>query len=159
MKHRIGRAALLAAGLGLGVSAVAQTVDDSVGPSAQSMNLPNDLTVFGKVDPNVRKATAIVNGTIITQTDIEQRLALVLAANGGKVEGEERERLKLQVLRNLIDETLQIQEAKANKIDVTKAEVDESYARISRNFKRSPEQMSAYLTQMSSSDSSLKRQI
>src|SRR3546814_4034929 len=57
---------------------------------------------------NVRKATAIVNGRIITGTDVDQRLALIITANGGKVSDEEKERLRVQVLRNLIDETLQI---------------------------------------------------
>ncbi|GGE72700.1 peptidylprolyl isomerase [Sphingomonas prati] len=158
-RHRVGRAALLAAGLGFGAVALAQTVDDSVGPAVQSMNLPNDLTVFGKVDPNVRKATAIVNGTIITQTDIEQRLALVLAANGGKVEGEERERLKLQVLRNLIDETLQIQEAKARDIVITPPEIQQTYTRVAGNFKRTPATFGAFLREQGSSEASIKRQI
>jgi hypothetical protein len=34
---------------------------------------------------SVRKATAIVNSAIITDTDVDQRLALVLAASGGKI--------------------------------------------------------------------------
>ena len=159
LKWQVGRAALLAAGLGCAAIALAQTVDDSVGPSVQSMNLPNDLTVFGKVDPNVRKATAIVNGTIITQTDIEQRLALVLAANGGKVEGEERERLKLQVLRNLIDETLQIQEAKARDIVITAPEIQQTYTRVAGNFKRTPITFGTFLREQGSSEASIKRQI
>src|SRR3546814_15378946 len=62
------------------------------------------VTIFGKSDPNVRKATAIVNGRIITGTDVDQRLALIITANGGKVSDEEKERLRVQVLRNLIDE-------------------------------------------------------
>ncbi len=32
---------------------------------------------MSKADPNVRKATAIVNGEVITETDVDQRLALV----------------------------------------------------------------------------------
>ena len=35
--------------------------------------------------PSVIKATAIVNGSVITQTDIDQRLALLAIANGGKI--------------------------------------------------------------------------
>ena len=44
-------------------------------------------------------------------------LALILAANENKVSAEEMNRLRQQVLRNLIDETLQIQEAKAAGMD------------------------------------------
>ena len=72
-------------------------------------NIPADVKLLGKMDPNSRHATAKVNGQIITGTDIDQRVALVLAANeGAKISDAELQNLRLQVLRNLIDETLQI---------------------------------------------------
>ena len=123
------------------------------------LNLPKDMTVFGNRDPNVRTATAIVNGTIITQTDIDQRLALVIAANGGRIPDEERERLRLQVLRNLIDETLQIQEAAAQKIEVSKEEVEQTYQRVAANFRKSPPEFAKFLREQGSSEASIKRQI
>ena len=138
---------------------VAQTVDDGGDVASQQLNLPKDVTVFGKSDPNVRKATAIVNGRIITGTDIDQRLALIITANGGKVDAEEKERLRVQVLRNLIDETLQIQEAAANDIKVDPAEVQQSYERVAANFRQSPTQFDAYLREKGSSSASIKRQI
>ncbi|MEH3106763.1 MAG: peptidylprolyl isomerase [Sphingomonas fennica] len=126
---------------------------------ADALDLPKDLTIFGQRDPAVRKATAIVNGTIITDTDIDQRLALVLTANGGKIEGEERERLRLQVLRNLIDETLEIQEAAAQDVKIDPAEIQQTFTRVAGNFKRTPKDFTAYLTSIGSSEASLKRQI
>ena len=39
---------------------------------------------MGSVDPHVRKATAIVNGSIITDTDVDHRLALVMIAMFGR---------------------------------------------------------------------------
>ena len=138
----------------------AQTVSDQTPvPDNTGLNLPSVLTTFGKVDPHLRKATAIVNGDIITGTDIDQRLALIVLANGGRVSPEEKERLRLQVLRNLVDETLQIQEAKANEITITPAEINASYARITERFKRTPATMGAYLREQGSSDRSIKRQI
>jgi peptidyl-prolyl cis-trans isomerase SurA len=140
-------------------SVQAQTVgDDGIAPTT-GLNLPANITTFGKVEPTVRKATAIVNGEIITGTDVDQRLALIVIANGGKIAAEEKERLRLQVLRNLIDETLQIQEAKANKIEITRDEIGQSFARVSQNFKRSPDVMATYLRQQGSSDRSIRRQI
>lgn len=139
--------------------ATAQTVNDNDGVATQQLNLPKDVTVFGKSDPNVRKATAIVNGRIITGTDVDQRLALILTANGGKVSPEEKERLRVQVLRNLIDETLQIQEAAANDIRIDKAEIDQSYERVAANFKQSPAQFDQYLRTQGSAPASIKRQI
>jgi peptidyl-prolyl cis-trans isomerase SurA len=141
----------------LGCAAFAQSEQD--GSSLGGLNIPADIVVFGKNDIAVRKPTAIVNGDIITRTDVEHRLALILAANSGRISPEETERLRTQVLRNLIDETLQIQEARGNKVTITRAEIDESFARIARNFKRTPEQMRDYLTQIGSSENSLKRQI
>ncbi|SEQ53751.1 peptidylprolyl isomerase [Sphingobium sp. YR768] len=138
---------------------LAQTVGDDDGVGAQQLNLPKDVTVFGKSDPNVRKATAIVNGRIITGTDIDQRLALIITANGGKVADDEKERLRVQVLRNLIDETLQIQEAAANDIKIDPAEVNQSYERVASNFRQSPAQFDGYLREKGSSAASIKRQI
>lgn len=143
----------------IGAAAIAQTVDDGVGPSAAALNLPSELTVFGKADPKVRKATAIVNGTIITDTDIDQRLALVVAANGGQIPEDERERLRLQILRNLIDEALQIQEAKGNDITITPQEINQTFNRVSGNFKQDPKAFATYLKQIGSSEASMKRQI
>ena len=109
--------------------------------------------------PSVVKATAIVNGEIITQTDIDQRLALMAIANGGKIPADEIDRLRQQVLRNLIDETLQIQAAKAAEIKVTEADIDKTVARVAANVKQTPEQMADYLKANGSSIRSIRRQI
>ncbi|AMK17231.1 MULTISPECIES: peptidylprolyl isomerase [Sphingobium] len=154
--------ALLLSSILLGSSfshATAQTVGDDDNVATQQLNLPKDVTVFGKADPNVRRATAIVNGRIITGTDVDQRLALIIAANGGNVAAEEKDRLRVQVLRNLIDETLQIQEAAANDIKIDKAEIDQSYERVAANFRQSPAQFDQYLRAQGSAPASIRRQI
>jgi peptidyl-prolyl cis-trans isomerase SurA len=128
--------------------------------SADAFNIPDDISILGPSDPNVRKATAMVNGTIITGTDVDQRVALILAANEGEPSAEELQRLRLQVFRNLIDETLQIQEAKALEMEVTPQEVEESYTRLAaERFNRSVEALDSYLVSVGSSPASLKRQI
>ena len=122
--------------------------------------IPDNVQIFGKNDPNHRRATAVVNGDIITGTDVEQRLALILAANQGKIGAEEMQRLRLQVLRNLIDETLQIQEAKAQDLKVDDDEVESTYERVAQqNFRQEPRALDAYLAKIGSSPASLKRQI
>ncbi|WP_062343708.1 peptidylprolyl isomerase [Novosphingobium sp. CCH12-A3] len=124
------------------------------------LNIPANPTMFGTNDPNVRRATAIINGEIVTGTDVEQRLALIVSANGGKISAEETERLRMQVLRNLIDETLQIQEAKAADVPADDAQVESTYERVAtQNFGQSPEAMEKYLARIGSSAASLKRQI
>jgi peptidyl-prolyl cis-trans isomerase SurA len=134
-------------------------VDEADPAAANDLNLPKDLTLLAPRDPSVRRATAIVNGTIITDTDVDQRLALVLASSNGKVPEDERERLRAQVLSNLIDETLEIQEAAANKITISKAEVDQSYARAASQFKKTPAEFTKMIRGLGSNEASLKRQI
>ncbi|MET0360838.1 MAG: peptidylprolyl isomerase, partial [Sphingobium sp.] len=140
-----------------GVAVHAQSVADDAG--SNQLDIPKDVMVFGKNDPNLRRPTAIINGTVITGTDVDQRLALVILANGGKVTAEERDRLRLQVLRNIIDETLQIQEAAANDIKIDKSEIDQSFARVAGNFKSTPDNFTGYLKSNGSSAASIKRQI
>ncbi len=135
---------------------------DSANPIADrgfnATDLP-DIGVLGDIDPTLRKAQAIVNGDVITDTDIDHRMNLVVAANGGKISDEERPRLRLQVLRNLIDEKLQIQEAASNDIKIDESEVTRSFDRVAQNFKRTPEEFAAFLKQSGSSASSIKAQI
>ena len=127
---------------------------------AGNLALPENPQIFGKIDQNHRSATVIINGEVITGTDVDQRVALVVAASGGKIAPEELERLRLQVLRNLMDETLQIQETKSQDMVVSDDEVDASYVRIARqNFGQDPKALDAYLAKIGSSGNSLKRQI
>jgi peptidyl-prolyl cis-trans isomerase SurA len=158
----VRRTALLLGGLSLLLPpAAAQQVASLQTPSqrqAAALNLP-DLTIMGTVDPNVRKATAIVNGDIITDTDVDHRLGLVLIANGGRIAADEREVLRLQVLRNLIDEKLQIQAAKENKVEISEQEVEQAYNRVAANFRQSREQFEKFLLDGGSSPASIKQQI
>jgi peptidyl-prolyl cis-trans isomerase SurA len=156
-----GRRALMLAGAVLAAGAgAAQTVSDQQVPET-SLNIPANLQIFGKLDPNVRKPTAIVNDSVITGTDVDQRLALTVALNtdAPALSAQDRDRLKLAMLRQLIDETLQIQEAKAAEITVTPAEINQAFDRQSGRFNRTPAQFTAFLRQAGSSDRSMRRLI
>ena len=138
---------------------IAQTAPETVA-SEPNLDIPEGQQLFGKNDPNVRRATAQVNGEIITGTDIDHRLALIVAANDNKLPPEELARFRAQILTNLIDETLQIQEAAANKIEVTEAEVNQYFDRVARqNFNRPANEVEKYLISIGASVTTLKRQI
>ena len=138
---------------------IAQTFGDDGAQEATS-SIPDGQQLFGKNDPNVRRATAQVNGEIITGTDIDHRLALIVAANENKLPPEELARFRAQILTNLIDETLQIQEAAANEIEVTDAEVNQYFNRVAQqNFNRPASEVEKYLISIGSSVATLKRQI
>jgi peptidyl-prolyl cis-trans isomerase SurA len=156
-----------AVALGLASGAVAQETaqppqseqQPSEVNSTQSLRLPQNPQVFGPAMPSIVKATAIVNGNVITQTDIDQRLAFMAIANGGQIPADEVQRLREQVLRNLIDELLQIQAAKTEKIDVKQSEIDKTIERVAQNTKRTPEQLAALLESSGSNIKSMRRQI
>jgi peptidyl-prolyl cis-trans isomerase SurA len=62
-------------------------------------------------------------------------------------------------LRNLIDELLEIQAAKTEKIDVKQSEIDKTIQRVADNTKRTPEQLAAMLDSNGSNIKSMRRQI
>ena len=154
----------VAVGLGLASGALAQELKETVGGqpgvgTTQSLRLPQNPEVFGTAIPSVVKATAIVNGYVITQTDVNQRLQLLAIANGSAIPPDERDRVAEQVLRNLIDETLEVQAAKDDKIDVKKADIDKTVARVAQGVKQTPQQLADYLEKNGSNIKSLRRQI
>src|SRR5947208_1629625 len=113
--------------------------------TAHALKLPQNPQVFGTAMPSVIKATAIVNGDVITQTDVDQRLQLLAIANGGQIPADQLDELRQQVLRNLIDETLEIQSAKADKIEIKGSDIDRTVARVAGNVKQKPEELAKYL--------------
>ena len=148
----------VALGVALATAGAAQDAAPEVNSTA-TLNLPENPQLFGTTLPSVVKATAIVNGEVITQTDIDQRLALLAISNGGSIPANEIDRLRQQVLRNLIDETLQIQAAKAEEIEISDADIDKTVERVAGNVKQTPDQMADYLKSRGSSIRSIRRQI
>ena len=153
------KAASLATLVALITAAASASAQDQAVSSTSGLNLPENPTVFGSSLPSVIKATAIINGEVITQTDVDQRLALLAISNGGEIPANEIDRLRQQVLRNLIDETLQIQAAKSADIKVTDTDIDRAVVRVAGNVKQTPEQMTEYLKARGSSIRSIRRQI
>lgn len=149
------------------VTPVAVSAQDAEAPDAAAaptaglnpLGIPDDFSLLGEANPNVRVATAVVNGTVITGTDVDQRTALIVSASRGSLSEAETARVKMQVLRNLIDETLQVQEAAAQEIEVSSAEINQRYEQLAvQNFGQK-DAMDAYLLSIGSSPASLKRQI
>jgi peptidyl-prolyl cis-trans isomerase SurA len=158
------RALLASAAVLLGVATAAVAQQEAQAPtppvkSTESLHLPENPELFGTSMPSVIKATAIVNGDVITQTDVDQRLALLAISNGGEIPPDQLDTLRQQVLRNLIDETLEIQAARDDKIEVKKGDIDKTVERVASNVKQTPDQLAAYLEAHGSSIATLRRQI
>jgi len=153
-------ACALGAGLFALTATAAPAQTTAVPTSDNPFGLPQNFTIYGADNPNERTATAVVNGFVITGTDIDQRVRLVTATSQGEVSEEELQRLRVQVLRNLIDETLKIQAAEQLEMKVESDAVNETYNQLAaQNFGQNPERMDEYLLSIGSSPAALKRQI
>ncbi len=75
---------------------------------------PNAVT-YGQ---SVERIAAIVNDDVISMFDLRSRLTLVITSSGLSPSRQTKRRLRQQILRTLIDEKLQIQEAKKRNISV-----------------------------------------
>ena len=138
---------------------LAQTVADNEVPTT-SLGIPGNVTLYGDAKANVYRPSATVNGEIITATDIAQRMALIrIANNNAELPPEEEQRLRSQVFSNLIDEKLQIQEARAAEISIDENLINEQFARLALRFKQSPEEFTTYLASKGSSAAAVKQQI
>ena len=155
--HKVSKLFGLTAALGLAIGAPGLQAQAPV--EANPLNLPEQPTMLANPDSNVRRATAVVNGFVITGTDLDQRVALLVNANEREIGPEEMQRVRAQVLRNLIDETLQIQAAEAEEIVIADAEVNQTYARVAAQNGQLPADMAKQLESIGSSEASLKRQI
>ncbi len=73
---------------------------------------------------------AVVNDDVITSTDLNARMAMAFLSSGLPDTPEVRQRLLMQVLHNMIDEHLQLQEAKKLDINVSDDDVDQAMQHI-----------------------------
>lgn len=81
---------------------------------------------------DVLRIAAVVNDDVISFYDLSARMRMVMLSSGLQDTPEMRQRLKDQVLRRLIDEKLQLQEAKRNNISVPQSEIDEALGEIAK---------------------------
>ena len=102
---------------------------------------------------------AIVNDQIISSYDLEQRVRLVMVSSGIPNTPDNVARIRGQVLRALVDEYLQRQEAQRLNISVTQEEMDAALARIAQRSNMTIEQIEKFLQEGGVSRSALEAQI
>lgn len=73
---------------------------------------------------NIQRIAAIVNDDVISILDLQARIDLIIVSSGINPSHKTKQRLKHQVLRTLIDERLQLQEAKKRNISVLKRNIE-----------------------------------
>jgi peptidyl-prolyl cis-trans isomerase SurA len=81
---------------------------------------------------DAQRVAAVVNDDIISVHDLEQRLKLVLLSSNLPDNVETRSRVMPSVIRRLIDERLELQEAEKQKVSVETSEISVALANIER---------------------------
>ena len=76
------------------------------------------------------RIAAVVNDDVISMSDVDDRMKLVLASTNLQNDPRAIQQVRAQVLRALIDEKLELQEAKKETVAVGLAEVSEAFSNI-----------------------------
>ena len=105
------------------------------------------------------RIVAVVNDDAITSSDLDERLRLAITASGLSDSAEMRSRFSREVLRNLIDEKLQLQEAKRLNITVSDAEINEGITRIAKQNNMAADAFLAMLARSGVSKGALQNQL
>jgi peptidyl-prolyl cis-trans isomerase SurA len=102
---------------------------------------------------------AVVNDDVITNTDVKDRMGLVFLSSGLDQDAESIRRVKERVLRNLIDEQLQMQESKHYDIDIENEEIDKAFEKVAGQNQMSATELHAYMRQRGVPEQTLENQI
>jgi peptidyl-prolyl cis-trans isomerase SurA len=113
----------------------------------------------GQEDRPLEGIAAVVNDEVISLSDVEARLRLALLTSGLPPSPENQQRLMPQVVRALIDEALQRQEAARLGVEIDQAAVDEAIGRIAQQNETTADQLRAGIAAQGVSPSTLEDQI
>jgi peptidyl-prolyl cis-trans isomerase SurA len=94
--------------------------------------------------PEMRIA-AVVNDEIVSVLDLSSRMQMVMLSSNIPDTPELRERMGRQVLRSLVDEKLQLQEAKRQNVTVPDSDVETALQRIAQQNNMTKEQLADLL--------------
>jgi peptidyl-prolyl cis-trans isomerase SurA len=109
------------------------TAEPGAGKPGERVNIIAPQTSSG--------VAAIVNDFVISNYDLEQRIALFMATSGVRPTKDNLPQIRAQVLRSLEDEVLELQEAKKHKLTATKVEVDKALQNIAEDNKLTVDQI------------------
>lgn len=131
----------------------------------QALGLASTLTVIGALgeiahaQEDVQRIVAVINDEIVSEYDVNQRLGLIIATTGRLESEEQYQRMRDQVVRSLVDEKLQYQEAREHEIEVDEKEVAQQFGMLAGNNRITSEQFAQSLTQMGTSQDAIMLQL
>jgi peptidyl-prolyl cis-trans isomerase SurA len=91
------------------------------------------------------RIAAVVNDEVISVADVTSRLRMVMMSSNLTDSPETRQRVAAQVLRTIVDEKLQMQEAKRQNVTATDEEINKAVAQIEKQNNMQPGQLDQVL--------------
>ena len=140
----------------LGSSAHAQLDPASINApkaSGSTENIPP--TYYG---PSSAVA-AVVNDTVVTTYDVQQRMKLMIISSGGQVTPDMLGQLQTQAVRDLVQEQLKLLEGTEWEVEVDDSEIDAEIKTIANRGGVTVEDLSARLQQQGVSPETLRQQV
>ncbi|HEX3885234.1 MAG TPA: peptidylprolyl isomerase [Stellaceae bacterium] len=119
------------------VTAAAQTPRRNPSPSQPAATVPGAQ--------NATTIAAVVNDQVISVYDLQSRIRIVLLSSNLPDTPESRQRITNQVLHQLIDEKLELQEAKKKSVTASDTEVENAVKLIEKQNNMKPGQLNAFL--------------
>lgn len=107
----------------------------------------------------VEGIAAVVNDQPITTLDVRDRMRLIISSAGVQPTDEMLTRIQDQAIRGLVDETLQLQQAREFELDVQEAEVDDAIADIAARSGATVEEVEADLARSGIDINTLRQQV
>ena len=108
---------------------------------------------------DVEGIAAIVNDKVISLFDVDQRVDLFFATSGIAKSPEMTERLRAQVLRSLVDEKLQLEEANRVEISIPDKDVEDRMKTLATEGKMTLEGIKKFLAEKNIETQSLEQQL
>lgn len=108
---------------------------------------------------DVEGIAAVVNDQVISLYDVDQRVDLFFASSGIEKSPEMTERMRQQVLRALIDEKLQLQEAKRVEIEIENTEIEERMELLAKQDDRTLDGIKTFLKDKAIEEETMEAQI
>ena len=102
---------------------------------------------------------AIVNDTVITTYDVEQRLKLMILSSGGRINPQLLPQMQDRAVRDLVEEQLKLQEAKKFELQAAEADIQTELRGMAAQSNLTVEQLETVLKADGISLQSLKNQI
>lgn len=107
----------------------------------------------------MQQIAAVVNDEIVTVRDLRNRIEMVIVTSRLPRTSETARRLAPQVLRTLIDEQLQIQEAARLSVDVSESEMERARGDLETRNGLRPGQFAEFVTRLGIDPATVERQL